>query len=388
MIFRQQMVPLSEWSPVVRLWYGAWREWCDGIGHQDFTGWLEDALKYHSLPSQHVIFVDEAQDHTPLQLTVIRNWNSRIRVLIGDDDQNLYEWSGAIPKAFYSPPLPGDQERVLEQSYRVPRRVHAEATRWISNARDRRDKIYLPRDAEGDVSSTVYSLIDAKRGILPPFGGGRTMILASCSYMLKDIVELLKASGLPFHNPYRTGNRFWNPLATVGPIIDAYTAPEWTGDQVATWVKVLKSESTFLQGKQAEIMEQATALGEEIFPLEDLRAVMLEQQFNRAVDRDLGLFREFRKAGQSPNWDYALRAYAVHSDVHKPNLIVGTIHSVKGGEADDVILFPDLSPAGFNDMLSWGGGDRFRRLFYVGMTRARERLILGSPSRKQSVRWR
>lgn len=29
-----------------------------------------------------------------------------------------------------------------------------------------------------------------------------------------------------------------------------------------------------------------------------------------------------------------------------PKVIVGTIHSVKGSEADDVVLFPNLSQAG------------------------------------------
>ena len=32
--------------------------------------------------------------------------------------------------------------------------------------------------------------------------------------------------------------------------------------------------------------------------------------------------------------------------MESPQVIVGTIHSVKGGEADAVVLFPDLSQAG------------------------------------------
>src|SRR5205823_14468766 len=55
-----------------------------------------------------------------------------------------------------------------------------------------------------------------------------------------------------------------------------------------------------------------------------------------------------------------------------PRVIVGTIHSVKGGEADVVFLFPDLSAAG--DAAYQRNGptrDAVIRLFYVGMTRAR-----------------
>ena len=52
-------------------------------------------------------------------------------------------------------------------------------------------------------------------------------------------------------------------------------------------------------------------------------------------------------------------------------------NSVKGAESDVVYLFPDISRAG---MTEWRGNDAQKasvyRLFYVGMTRARESLVL------------
>jgi DNA helicase II / ATP-dependent DNA helicase PcrA len=60
-----------------------------------------------------------------------------------------------------------------------------------------------------------------------------------------------------------------------------------------------------------------------------------------------------------------------------PRVIVGTIHSVKGGEADAVFLFPDLSPAGDAAYQRHGPQrDSVIRLFYVGMTRARHALYI------------
>ena len=60
-----------------------------------------------------------------------------------------------------------------------------------------------------------------------------------------------------------------------------------------------------------------------------------------------------------------------------PKAIVGTIHSVKGGQADVVYLFPDLSQAG-DAQYAHGGvaRDSVIRQFYVGVTRARETLYL------------
>jgi superfamily I DNA/RNA helicase len=60
-----------------------------------------------------------------------------------------------------------------------------------------------------------------------------------------------------------------------------------------------------------------------------------------------------------------------------PKAIVGTIHSVKGGEADVVFLFPDLSPAADIAYQRYGPErDSVIRLFYVGMTRARKALYV------------
>jgi superfamily I DNA/RNA helicase len=60
-----------------------------------------------------------------------------------------------------------------------------------------------------------------------------------------------------------------------------------------------------------------------------------------------------------------------------PRVTVGTIHSVKGGEADVVFLFPDLSPAGEAAYQRHGAQrDSVIRLFYVGMTRARHTLYV------------
>lgn len=60
-----------------------------------------------------------------------------------------------------------------------------------------------------------------------------------------------------------------------------------------------------------------------------------------------------------------------------PRVMVGTIHSVKGGQADVVFLFPDLSAAGDAAYQRHGADrDSVIRLFYVGMTRARHTLYI------------
>jgi DNA helicase-2/ATP-dependent DNA helicase PcrA len=63
-------------------------------------------------------------------------------------------------------------------------------------------------------------------------------------------------------------------------------------------------------------------------------------------------------------------------------------NSVKGGEADVCYLSPDLSRAGFNQWAPRGPSrNPIIRQFYVGMTRARETLVLCQPGSPWSVQW-
>ena len=82
-----------------------------------------------------------------------------------------------------------------------------------------------------------------------------------------------------------------------------------------------------------------------------------------------------------------MRENGVASIAETPKLIVGTIHSVKGGEADVVYLWPDVSPAGAEE---WAGRQRdsVRRMFYVAMTRAKEELIICEPKSDSHVNLR
>jgi superfamily I DNA/RNA helicase len=69
-----------------------------------------------------------------------------------------------------------------------------------------------------------------------------------------------------------------------------------------------------------------------------------------------------------------------------PRVTVGTIHSVKGGQADVVFLFPDLSRAGDEQyQIAGPQQDSVIRVFYVGATRARETLYICGRETNRSI---
>ena len=60
-----------------------------------------------------------------------------------------------------------------------------------------------------------------------------------------------------------------------------------------------------------------------------------------------------------------------------PRIKLSTIHAAKGGEADNVILLTDLSNRIYKSYQS--NPDDESRVFYVGLTRAKEKLFLIEP---------
>lgn len=396
-ILRQQMIPKEDWPYEVRKWFSVWDSWCRESGHMDFTGWLEAALEVRPLPAQQVVFVDEAQDHTPLQLAVIRSWNAKARVLVGDDDQNLYEWSGAIPQEFFGTEIPAEREKVLEQSYRVPRAVHRVASEWANMIQNRKKKIYHPRDFEGSVQQVPYRIDNAEHeGTLPPRlleeEGKSYMILASCSYMLNGVIEALKEQKIPFYNPYRRTNARWNPLDSPGSRILDYLAAadrpdgSWTGAEAYNWANILKARGVFKTGMKEEFLSRCEHAGGQKLPNRDIYECFLPGVLDLLAKQDLSVLKDMRKAGVPGSWNYALGIFSRPREQWKPRVIVGTIHSVKGGEADNVYLFPDLSPSGHLDYTG-PNADRVMRLFYVGITRAKENLYLCQQNRPKAVKW-
>src|SRR5260370_28492978 len=166
-----------------------------------------------------VIFADEAQDLSVLQLNLIRKWGAQedyyVRAL--DDDQTIYPFTGASPDAVLDQDIPEDHKIILEQSHRVPKAVHRFSDELVRRLTRRQDKIYLPRPELGAVhrlsggyKTPEYAILSSAMKHLDQ--GKKVMILASCGYMLRPLLKVLRKNAIPFHNPYRKSNGYWNPI--------------------------------------------------------------------------------------------------------------------------------------------------------------------------------
>ncbi len=149
----------------------------------DFTDLLEQIVQEPDyLPKLDVLIVDEAQDLSRLQWEMVIQLAERANrtFIAGDDDQAVYNWAGADVKTFLS--LDGEV-KVLQQSYRVPAKIHALANKVVSRIRSRQEKKWHPRTEEG----SIFYYEDFEQVNVTQ---GEWLLLASTNYMLNDLHEI------------------------------------------------------------------------------------------------------------------------------------------------------------------------------------------------------
>jgi hypothetical protein len=403
---RSRLTPRAAWPAPLLPFAECWDAWKRDAGVIDFTDMLEAALRdAETAPGDPAaVLVDEAQDLSRLSWALARKWGERALtfVTVGDPDQCLYSWAGVDVEAFSAVPLPPEQQRTLKQSYRVPAAVHALATRWIGDTPRRLPVEYFPRDCAGavrQIEATVAQPEPAIEDALVQLERGRTVLFAtSCGYQLGRIIAELRQAGIPFHNPYRVKRGDWNPLrrcrgTSAADRIVAFARPSmvtpdgyhpwWTVRDLHAWVEWLETAKALTKGAKAKVDRWYDADPDRLVDVQECLSLIPPQFHDRTVvEQDLDWLVEHTLPRHRRQLFYPLRVarrFGVLELTRPPRVVVSTIHGCKGGQADVVYLFPDLSPRAAEEWDEPDGGEGkegIRRAFYVGFTRAREELVL------------
>ena len=422
---RHRMTPIEKWSEEARACFQAWKKFLLKHGANDFTGLIETALEETVCApgNPRVLIVDEAQDCSALELALVHKWSEHTQTLVlaGDGDQAIYGFRGAHPRAFYSGKATKDYE--LNQSYRVSQMVHAEASRWIQLAEDRYPVEYRPTDVRGDASVNTALRYNQPAAVMDSVyedvnAGLTVMVLTTSGYMLDPILDCFRAEGLAFHNPYRTEGKnsaAWNPLRRIHPL-RALVRPIkekgnpldrlWTYSELDVWVRYVNAKKALVRGAKSSIRatismadsteqphEQplpASELAQFIKPevLDELLGALSTKQTANVVAWVRTYFLARERSKLEPAMSMILR-HGTDVLFRAPSVITSTCHGVKGGEADAVYLFPDLSSKARKAWLNPGDArDGIIRTLYVGMTRARTKLVLcGASNPRNAVVW-
>lgn len=370
---RLRMEPID--NDLVQEFAGAWHSWMREAQLIDFVGMLERAITdTYTMPgSPRVMFIDEAQDLSRLGLTLVAHWADKADklVLAGDPVQSIYRWAGAAPEDLEQF-APIENRRVLRKSYRIPRNVHATAVALAREQLDHWGIEFAPRECDGEVArgADQDSLVDRALD-----RGGTSMIVASCSYMLHGILRELRTRGAAFSNPWRPARPDWNPISgsRARKVLD-YLKGDQRDVRRMDWMLDLRAEA-LTRGTKAKLKEGKIDTPRDFH--EWCALFRSEADAIKALgERDPSWFLDNIAMKLREAYAYLFRVGAKRL-AEPPKLFVGTIHSVKGGEADHVFVLPDVSAQAWQNQLEVEGGRAdLIRTFYVGVTRARETLTV------------
>lgn len=354
-----------DWSEQERFSKGYLR-YKERTGLMDFTDLLHEYIKGGRATNPRLAIIDEAQDLSRAQWAVLQKCFAATpqTIIAGDDDQSIYKWSGADLDTFLS--LAGDKI-VLSQSHRLPRPVYLKAVDVIKQVEKRYTKEFAPTENTGQVDYiNALEHMNIK-------DDESTLILVRNVYLLNEVYDVLKKQGLTYTG--RGGFASVKP-AHVGAII------AWErmrrGDTIS--IAAAKEMYSFLRVDTIIKRGSKTKLNELEDSGEDLSYEILRDHY--------GLINK-------PVWHEALQGIPLESREYyvsvlrserkiskEPLVHVNTIHGVKGGEADHVIILSDMSKRTYMEMQK--DRDSELRVAYVALTRAKKRLTIVLPRSKYS----
>ena len=294
-----------------------------------------------SLPCK-VLFVDECQDITALQWQVIDKAFSKAEkiMLAGDENQSIYSYSGARPDFLikFAKQFPVEN---LSVSYRIPQSVYRLAKGIVDFIGEKTCKPFNPR-VENEEGSIVQ---------------------------LNSMERLGALIEEPENNADKTA---WYILARNNCFLDR-AFKELEDNLIPYWT----ADGFFMDG---EIMKRLTDY--EGFKLEGYKDEVKKEKFQRKFGiedfsepfTETNLFTEGRK------WVYAsyIEKYGLDKlrEMCKwnPQILVSTIHHVKGGEAENVAIMLDATRKTKGNVFN--NIDEELRILYVGVTRTKKNLFL------------
>lgn len=331
----------------------------------DFTAMLENFVDRGTPVDAEVAIVDEAQDLSSLQWAVLRTAfsNARTVYIAGDDDQAIYKWGGADVKSFLK--LEGTHV-VLNKSYRIPRTVHTLAGELIAKVATRFEKKFAPRAEEGSVEYLAHvDQIDLSTE-------GTWMLLARNIFQLEVLEECVRQQGLTFIS--RGGNPSVKKASTRAIVTweQLRKGASCTGGDIQAMYDFLKVGSGVKRGFKG-LSKIDTEAEYTMAELVSSWGLLREDEWYTALEGISEDEREYYRA--------VMRRGGVKAIRETPRILVNTIHGVKGGEADNVVVLTDLARRTYEQYQA--DPDDERRVFYVGATRAKKHLKIVMPTSSQ-----
>jgi len=326
------------------------KDYKENFNMYEFSDMLIKFVEKDLCPSLDAVFLDEAQDLNPLQWKMFKYIEQQCKrsYIAGDDDQAIYAFQGASPSEFIN--LKGVIDAQVA-SRRVPKAIHKVAISILANIDERLPKKWDPRDEEGEVIDHMF-LEDID------FSTGNWMILTRTNDQMNPIVEYLQSTGYKFD--CKINDLLPSDLLEAIIIWDRLNkGARVSGDEAAVLYEHL-TKAEVKHGFKTQSFDNIDSV--------DLDELRMNYGLTATGDWRILKMNEVQK-------QYVEDLEARGEDLAEPARIkVSTIHSVKGEECDNVILFTDLEKIIYD--AAQVNKDTEHRLFFVGVTRAKNKLYI------------
>lgn len=317
----------------------------------DFTDMIELFETRAVVPNFDLLIVDEAQDLSRAQWKMVDKLaeHSKDVYFAGDDDQAIYAWAGADIEHFLH--MDADRE-VLPVSYRLKREVFDACQSIIRNCDDRYPKDWEPHAEGGDVDFVTWlEDLDLETG--------SWYMLARTNSLVRQFTKFLRDEGWAYWSPTKDGMKASTSVDPVQAVLiyeNLRQGKTFSGDQMRLCWGQIRPQ---LRPDTAPAFDPMSE-----YDLSDLCST--------GFVADASWLDALSMSDKLQQYIRAMRARG-ESLVKPPRITASTIHGVKGGEADNVVVYQKLTPRTYR---SWVDGDPQEvRALFTAMSRARDRLI-------------
>lgn len=335
-------------------------------------------------PHFKYMFIDEAQDLSTQQWKFVEKLadNAENIVIVGDERQAIAEFAGADVDYFLN--IKG-KTTTLDQSYRIPKNIHTLARRVEKFMIKTRGASWKPRplDFQEKVPGEIIRVSELP---IRDMAKGNWLILTRTNAQLTEFKEYMMQYCVMFPTFFTIDGQA--PIDTdVFKAIKIFNAIN-ISNKVTKYDFIMPSEDD--TPDKTKKKTYFISLMKKFMSSKAPRTAELDTVFMHRFSYK-NWFDAFDKLTM-PEKKYIQSVAAAYDKnpeaFTQAKIKLSTIHSAKGMEADNVILYTALTGKVYNDWQQYKDtNDTEAKVLFVGVTRARKRLyLLGNSNTKYSYK--
>lgn len=386
------------------------------------------------------ILVDEFQDINSLQYKILQMLAAPANNLfiVGDDDQSIYHFRGARPEIMlnFTRDYPGAETVLLDVNYRCSGNILKTAMNVINcNKKRFRKKLTTPNDVGMPVTCKVFDnpreeAVCVAAALKKRLEKGEklenTAILLRTNQEAESLITALMEYQIPFTmkeqlpnlyrhwicrnllaylhmaagdrsrknflelmnrpNRYISRDALKNSQISFHDLREYYKDKDWMCDRITTLETHLRILGTLSPFAAVNFIRKGMGYEEylrEYAQFRKLKPEELLEILNRIHESTRGMKNLKQWEDYIEDYTEKLNEQAKRQRDRKEGVTVSTLHAVKGLEYDIVyILNVNEGSIPYRKAVLAESVEEERRLFYVGMTRARRKLVLAYVNRQ------